>query len=234
MRFMNSIRMIGLAIGLFLPALVHGSLNDRLSADLHKAFSVEPWASLDSFSLEIRAFSLNGLPDNARIELEPLRSRRRGVNMQRVRFYGKDGSLLRNLTLSIKVRSWELLPVASLDLKRGDILSASNLSTKLLESTQLGEADCPLTESLYGQRMERHVEEGHPLTDGMCRPVPDVIRGDRLKISLQEGGLEIQLQGRAEKDACVGDPLDVRIDGSGKRLRARLISGNEALLLGDG
>jgi flagella basal body P-ring formation protein FlgA len=223
-----------LLLGLILATCLQASLEDRLHEEIVATFQMEPWTSLDTVIFEFSPVHLDGLPAGATLSVQPLKSRLRGVNMHRVVISSSSGEHLRTLSLSTQLRSFEMLPLAKKDLMRGDILERNDLLYARSESTHFGESDLARLEDLLGKALQRNVKQGSEVCERFLKALPDVQRGSSLQVNLVQNGFEIQAAGCAEADACIGETLPVRILGSGKRLRARLITSDEAQLIGAG
>lgn len=185
----------------------------------------------DSLALEWKLPPLGpqGREDGLEIETMSSQVRERGTSVVRLRIH-RDGVTRKKLTLPVRVRRWRQLPVAVRDLAHGRVLEPGDLSLRLVEVTDMRDTDLPGLDEALGQQLVRYLAAGRTVHGRMIRPLPDVRRGDALTVIVSSGGIRIEAPGRAMEEARKGERLLVRLDETGKRLRARLVSARRAMV----
>ena len=202
----------------------------RVQQALQQVVDNGPWAALDSVQLEVRAWSCPALSESCLLEVEPLTQRLRGGNVFRVSFL-EQGRLLRSLSLSATVRTWEQVPVAARDLPRGHILGPDDLAVwNGRETTQLSQVDLPAPTEALGLQLNRYIAQGRLVHHRMLHKLPDLERGQRITVTVSTEGVRVSAAGKLEQDACLGELAPVRLLESGRRLQARIISLDQALV----
>lgn len=223
-----AVRPLLLALLLSLPALravggepAEGRLRAACDQALRDVLAQGPWAGRDSVAFDWSLPVLPRLSDSARVEAQPLQLRPRGTCTVALRLLEKD-RVLRRLTVPVRVRRWDLLPVARRELARGHVLTVEDLEERWLESTQLADSDLITLDEALGCRVSRYVLAGRPLPRRQLETLPDVLRGETLTLRVRSGGVVVSAAAEALEDGRIGQTLHLRLTENGRRLSARL------------
>jgi flagellar basal body P-ring formation protein FlgA len=101
-------------------------------------------------------------------------------------------------------------PVAAADLPRGTVLAAEHVAP-------------PVDSAVLGWVTRRTVSKGEPLRAPAVAP-PDLVKsGEVVRLVWRQGGIEIQLVGKAMGSAGKGETVQVRVDS--KRRFAGVVEG---------
>jgi flagella basal body P-ring formation protein FlgA len=204
-----------------------GRLRTACDEALQGVLATGPWSERDSVDFDWLLPVLPRLSDSATVEAEAMQMRPRGTCTVALRLL-EQGRVQRRLTIPVRVRRWDLLPVARRELPRGRILSAEDLEERWLESTQWADGDLiPLAEAL-GCRVSRYLLAGRPLPRRMLESVPDVLRGENLTLTVRSGGVAVSAAAEALEDGRIGQTLQLRLTETGRRMNARLTSKGQA------
>ncbi len=205
----------------------NGRLKAACDDALRGVLASGPWSPRDSVSFDWILPVLPRLADSATVEAQALQLRPRGTCTVALRLLEK-GRVLRRLTVPVRVRRWDLLPVARRELPRGRVLGPEDLEERWLESTQLADGDLvPLAEAL-GCRVSRYLLAGRPVPRRMLETLPDVLRGENLTLCVRSGGVTISAAAEALEDGRIGQPLNVRLTETGRRLSVKLVAKGQA------
>ena len=183
----------------------------------------------DSLACEWRLPPLKSLPAQAAVEAKPLQIKPRGTCTIELRIL-EQGQCLRRLTVPVRLRRWEKLPVARRDLERDRVLAAEDLELRWLETTQLAESDLPPLSEVLGRRLTRFLLEGRPIAARQLTWEPDIKRGEPLTLCVVSGGVTVSAAAEALEDGRVGQWLHVRLAENGKRFSARLTAKGQAVV----
>ena len=181
----------------------------------------------DSLAWEWRLPPLAGLPAQAAVAARPLLMRPRGTCTVELEL-SEGGRCLRRLTVPVRQRRWERLPVARRDLERGHLLEAADLEERWIETTRLPETELPGLTQLPGRRLTRFLPEGRPVAARQLAWDPDIRRGEPLTLSVVSGGVTVSAAAEALEDGRVGQWLRVRLAEGGRRFQARLTARGQA------
>ncbi|MCA9784590.1 MAG: flagellar basal body P-ring formation protein FlgA [Candidatus Cloacimonetes bacterium] len=181
----------------------------------------------DSLAVEFSRVDPAGLPEDCVFELGPAGTGARGALPVCVRM---DDRIIRRFSLGWKLRSWHRVPVARRELERNEILAADMLCLSLRETTKIDSGDIVDCETLLGQRLKRRTAAGSAILEHQVLPVPDVFRNQQLTLWYRGDGIELRVPARVERSARVGEMVPVRLEDSGKRLQALLLSPGLAVL----
>ncbi len=205
------------------------SLRAACDAALRGVLATGPWSPRDSVAFDWSLPVLPRLSDSARVEADVVQLRPRGTCVVALRLVDQ-GRVARRLTVPVRVRRWDLLPVARRELPRGRVLTAEDLEARWLESTAMADADLVSLEDALGNRLSRYLLAGRPLARRQLERVPDVRRGETLTVTVRTGGVAVRASAHALEDGRIGESLQVKLDDTGRRLTARLVAAGEAVL----
>ena len=137
----------------------------------------------------------------------------------------------------VKIEAAVSRPVAVVDLRPGVELKAEQVRIE----TSTGFPDAPsaghAAEDLIGRMLVRSVRAGAVIPPSAFalrskEPAGDVARGERVTVSVQEGGAHLQFEARSEAPGKLGQTIPVRNIASGKTFMAQ-VSGKGKVSVGD-
>ncbi len=214
---------------LFGPLAAEG-LEERLSQAIIDCLLPLLDAGEDSLALDWTMPALkSSLPDDLLVSTELRQLRQRGTSVIRIRLHDESRTL-KSITLPVRVKRWRWLPVAAKDLAHGHILDFEDLVLKQIDITEMRDTDLPGMETVIGQQLCRYLTAGRPVHGRMIRQLPDLKRGDDLTVIVSSGAVRIEARGQALEEAHTGDEFLVRMEPTGKRLRAVLLESGKALV----
>ena len=159
------------------------------------------------------------------------------LGRQRLRLLARSGiggaseSSARALLVIATTEATMLAPVAARSLAHGSTISSSDLkvaSVPLAAATQVSRTPRGLTEYL-GLRLRRSVVVGQPLAWTDVEAPKVVSRGQRLKLTLTGGGLQVTSMVRAQEAGRVGQTIAATVESTKKQLKVRIIDGEHAV-----
>jgi len=206
-----------------------GALRVACDTALRGLLADGPWSPGDSVAFDWTLPALPRLSDSARVEAEAVQLRPRGTCVVALRLLEKD-RVVRRLSVPVRVRRWDLLPVARRELSRGRVLTAEDLEERWMESTAMADADLIRLDEALGSRLSRYLLAGRPLARRQLEQVPDVRRGELLTVTVRSGGVAVRAAAHALEDGRIGESLQVKLEETGRRLVARLVAPGEAVL----
>jgi flagella basal body P-ring formation protein FlgA len=118
---------------------------------------------------------------------------------------------------------------------RQSLSSGTPLTPEMLQSawrdlTKVSDNPVSDLTMIEGQRLIRDLTKGTVLTDAVLQPVPDVVKGQQLRVRASVGNVTLIAKARALEDGNRGDPIRVeRLDGSDSYL-ARVIDDGLAVV----
>ncbi|MBI3414278.1 MAG: flagellar basal body P-ring formation protein FlgA [Verrucomicrobia bacterium] len=129
--------------------------------------------------------------------------------------------LLGTWQVAAHVYIWREVWVAQTVLKRGELLSESNLTRQRRDVLVLRDALGALPASVSLELAE-NIQEGAPLLTRSVRPRPVIRRGDLIEASLQDGLLEVSLRVEVLEDGVAGQIIRVRNPQSKREFRGKV------------
>ncbi|MDP2360906.1 MAG: flagellar basal body P-ring formation chaperone FlgA [bacterium] len=206
-----------------------GDVAERCDTALRAVLADGPWSGADSVAFDWTLPPLRGVPAPALIEAEALQLRERGTCTVALRLLDQ-GRILRRLTVPVRVRRWEHLPVARRDLPRGRVLEEGDVEERWVETTHLAGGDLMPLGEVLGRRLARPLGAGRALPGRLLESVPDVRRGESLVLTVRSGGVSVSARAEALEDALIGQTFKVRLFETGRRMAARLTADGQALV----
>ncbi len=111
------------------------------------------------------------------------------------------------LYIPVKITSLKARIVASRDISRGEILSASDYSEEFVSAARMPQGIVTNSRDLIGVRVKREVKQGDFFVlNNICT----VCKGDRVSIEASSGGLSLKTTGEAVEDGNLNDTIRVR------------------------
>ncbi len=127
--------------------------------------------------------------------------------------------------------------IAVVDLRPGAPVAAGQVRLDAITGFPDPHSASGTLEEIIGRSLVRFVRAGAaiPLAALESRdqaPAADITRGDRVNVSVQEGGAHLQFEARAEAQGHLGQTIPVRNIASGKSFRAQ-VTGKGKVSVGD-
>ena len=128
----------------------------------------------------------------------------------------------RNIRVCGKVEAYRDVLCAARDLRRGDIIHASSLTTAKMPISRIRNRILDTPGSLIGMAVRHAVRAGQPLSSNLVAPPVVVKRGAKVTILAQSPTLTIRVPGRAVEQGAAGDFIRVKNLQSRKEILAQV------------
>ncbi len=132
------------------------------------------------------------------------------------------GRLVHRGVVTVQVETERAVVVSRRSLPAGSVLGPEDLGVELRPASKLPGGWLSDPSQARGKRLRRSLQAGAPILSGHLKHVPDVQRGQRVKLHLRHGALRIDATGRALQDGRVGDWIRVRNLSSRREVHGRL------------
>lgn len=126
----------------------------------------------------------------------------------------------RSLPVTLDIKTYEMLPVAVVDIPPRCLISDSLIEWRELESSRLGAADIPTRSVLDDYWSKVHIPRGAIIEYKRLNLIPMVVIGQHVSILLRVGTVEIKAPGKALEDGRLGERIRILNEASGSRLMA--------------
>jgi len=137
---------------------------------------------------------------------------------------------IRRGQISLRVRRYAEVYVASGDFKLHEPIGDSKLSKKMMEVTSLREQPVTSLDNIQGYRTKRNLSSGQILTTEAIESVPDIEVGREVSILYTGASFTITAHGRAMQTGRSGQMIRVRNASSGRVILARVVGANEVTI----
>lgn len=116
--------------------------------------------------------------------------------------------------LPITLQEWREVPVASRQLRRGDLISSQDVAMARLEVSRLGSDFAPTAELVIGKEIQQDLQYGDVFRKGKIKSPPIIAVGDKVLLRYLSGALEASASGVAVESAGEGELIKVRNESS--------------------
>ncbi|MBU0572994.1 MAG: flagellar basal body P-ring formation chaperone FlgA [Candidatus Margulisiibacteriota bacterium] len=138
-----------------------------------------------------------------------------------------DGIEQDRINLFVKANVYKDILVSSQKIMKGDPLSSTNVRLEEREISMVPSNYFTDEEKVSGQVAQYLIREGAAIFDWMVRTLPDVARGDTVKIIVESPGVRVVASGRAMEEGKIGDRIKVKREDVKSYLEATVISSGE-------
>ncbi len=129
---------------------------------------------------------------------------------------------VRTVRVCGRVEAYRNVPCAARDLRRGDIIRASNLATARMPVSKIRNQMVDSPSDIIGMAVKHSIRAGQPFTRNMVAPPVLVRRGARVTILAQSPTITIRVPGRAVEPGAAGDFIRVKNLQSRKEILAQV------------
>ncbi|MCP5063272.1 MAG: flagellar basal body P-ring formation protein FlgA [Ignavibacteriae bacterium] len=116
----------------------------------------------------------------------------------------------KNSTITVKLKLYEDVAVATRDLKRKDILNSNDFRIEEREVSSLRSNAITSQNKLNRIRTKKNIKSGAILQDNMFEPMPDIKKGDRILGVYQRGVVKINFDVIARTEGIIGETIKVK------------------------
>jgi len=127
------------------------------------------------------------------------------------------------LFVPVEIKLPSEVVVLARPLRRGDVISAADLTTRMADLARLRGQYYLDSTDLVGQRIKRHVAGNAVLTPSMIDADRLVERGARVTILSDAGAIEVRVAGKAMGHGGRGDQIRVKNQASGRTISAVVV-----------
>jgi len=132
-----------------------------------------------------------------------------------------DRKVVKNMSVRGKIEALAHVVVAATTLQRGQILSAGQLTTRVLDISTMDKVGSSVQE-LVGKKLRRSLRAGSPVLASMVEELPLVHRGERVKIVANAGPMHLTTLGLAYSDGILNQMIQVKNISSNKVIYGRV------------
>ncbi len=128
-----------------------------------------------------------------------------------------------SVTVVFDVRRRGAVLVASRELGAGTVVKDGDLAVEERELSLVPSESFDRPENAAGLVIARRVPAGHAVTSFDVRRRPVVLRGQEVRLRINQGGLTVVATGRALKDGAPGERVEVIHSGSRRPVEGRVV-----------
>lgn len=132
-----------------------------------------------------------------------------------------DNTIVKNMSVRGVIEAMAQVVICTSSVKRGEILRPQHLKTALMDISSI---DNPGFEpdDFIGKKLKRSLRPGSPVLLSMVEALPIVRRGERVKIVINSGLMQLTATGLANSDGALDEMIRVRNISSDKIVYCRV------------
>ena len=208
---------------LVLALLASGSVCFAESLDPRAALRGEIETLFPSAEIEVEEIALNGAPGN-----EQKYSKEDVIRNVQEAGPGKFTFLIGETSGTAKVKVWRMLYTARSRLSPHHVLRDADLELKrvnLLDPQVRPLRTVLLREDSKISSLETRqtILAGQFITDPAVRKIPDIQRGEIVRVEMHSGRLRLRSNGKANEEAYIGDEVHITVDATKKNITGKVI-----------
>jgi flagella basal body P-ring formation protein FlgA len=128
-----------------------------------------------------------------------------------------------SVPVSYLVKRQEPRVYAVRPLRKGDPLDPAALVLHTEDTTFMQGQGFSSLEELAGKRARAYIAPGRAVTADLVELPPLIRRGDIVRLLVKSGGIVVETQGKALRDARVGESLPLEVEGTNSQVQARCV-----------
>jgi len=206
------------------------TVRTRLAALVGRMFDVENEDLRVRFDERDSLLLNRPIGDGARVEIQPASS----ASSSRMAFviWVYEGESLEPTSETIRVDVQVRRPVVIVkgDIRRGDAISAGDVSVETRWMAPVGAAPMTDAEQAVGMRARRKIVSGSVIRVDSVEPPIACERGDLVKVHCVSGGVVVKAWARAQAKARDGEMVELLMTGSEKSFQARMTGRGVAVM----
>jgi flagella basal body P-ring formation protein FlgA len=133
--------------------------------------------------------------------------------------------------ISVKVRTFGQVLIATDKIEKHDLAADVAATEERIETTTLAGNVVSHRVDLSGKRAKQIIRKGAVLTESMFERVPVVNQGSKVTLIMKANNVVVKANAIVREDGGSGDVVLVQKEGSGDKLKARVVDGNTVELL---
>ena len=118
---------------------------------------------------------------------------------------------------------WRLVPVASIPIKRGEMITAEAIEMKKVNGTGVSKDVLENIGDIVGHAVTRDIGQGEVFRQNVVVIPPVIKAGSRVSLVFRQGGLEATATGTATENGIVGQEIKVQNETSKKIVVGKVI-----------
>ena len=134
-----------------------------------------------------------------------------------------DGVLATRFLATAKVDDWRAVPVLNRTVERGETIESDDVSYVRMNMSDQPADLADDNETVVGKRTKQKINAGTAVRRSYVDLPPAVVKGEKVTMIFENGGLRVTAVGLALEDGANGSDLNIRNETSGKTVRARVI-----------
>ncbi len=132
--------------------------------------------------------------------------------------FRQNENLIKRVQVPVRIKIYRKVLVANRSILRGETITGENCSLETREITSNIDPNSLTDENCFGKIAKHNLVRGTIITNDLIQDKLAIRRGDKVRIVILSGCIQISTTGVALNDANAGETVRVRRDGSNKFL----------------
>ncbi len=151
------------------------------------------------------------------------RGAKKGVQMIKYGLF-RDGKLKKDFSLKIRVSTVQNVVVTAQYTGRQHIFEPENVELQRRETTKVRGVTFTSIDDVLGLRTKRIVMAGEILTQNVLEEPPLIPNGAKITIQFNNGGVEVEMPGKARQDGYLGKKVLVKCTANNRSYNAKVVN----------
>ncbi len=122
-----------------------------------------------------------------------------------------------------RARVYRSVAVAGRNLQRGDVISASDLSTDVKDVSDFRMGFCLTLDALVGKEVKYNINKGETFRNSALDSPLVIKRGDTVSMEASAGEISVRTSGTAVSDGRIGQQIRVKNNQSARVINAKVV-----------
>ena len=132
-----------------------------------------------------------------------------------------------SIYVPVRIALYEQVVIASTSLRRGQVISSSDIQTHEVDISQLRNVPYLLADSVIGNKTKQNINSGSVIHSGnICL----VCKGDKVSITASASAIAVIMSGIALSDGSEGDAIRVQNSSSKRVIEATIVDRNTVVV----
>ncbi len=125
--------------------------------------------------------------------------------------------------LGITVRTFESVAVAGAMIDRHQEIRTGRIVMQTIETTQMSVGPVTDVSMMAGMRTKQIIAAGNVITGSMIEPLPMIVSGSPVTVSVHKENVSLSVVGTAKKDGWKGSVIPVEVTAIKQHLNAKVV-----------
>ncbi len=191
---------------------------------LEQKLSLDPETEIELITNLRNGFYLNEKPEEWNFKI--INGTMKNRKILQLVILGENEKVLKRINLTVLLKLYKNIWVASRDIKRGEIISEDYIKQAKVDIYSIKREYYKSLKNIIGKTAKINIKEGSLFTTRNIWQPPAIKRGEVINIIAENEFIKVTAKGKALKDGKIGETILVENLSSHRRIAAKVINDN--------